>query len=228
MIYEVAKVINEDSLGPFNLKMVKGTSEKIYDIYQEEAKRAFGQKIVSEYGSAETGIIAYECKMGHMHIVMENVIVEEEDGEAIITNLLSESFPIIRYKLGDSIVLDEESECPCGMQHKIVKEVVGRVGKVIYGKGNKYPSLTLYYIFKNLALKHGTIINYQAVQKEKGKLDFYLDREINKETQEQLRQECLSYYSDDIEVGFLPNQLKRDYDKKFRDFISEVDDYLVY
>ena len=67
MIYEVAKLINEDFLGPFNLKMVKGTSEKVFDSYQEEAKKAFGQKIVNEYGSAETGIIAYECKKGNMN-----------------------------------------------------------------------------------------------------------------------------------------------------------------
>ena len=223
MIYEVAKLINEDSSGPFNLKMVKGTSEKIYDSYQEEAKKAFGQKIVSEYGSVETGIIAYECKEGHMHIAMENVIVEEEDGEIIVTNLNSDSFPIIRYRLGDSVVLGHETACPCGMQHKIICEVIGRVGKVIYGNKNKYPSLTLYYIFKNMALKYGMIINYQAIQKEKGSIEFYLDRKMSSQTEENLRGECLSYFSDDIDAVFYPNKLKRDYNKKLRDFISEID-----
>lgn len=223
MIYEVAKLINEENLGPFNLKMVKGTSEKIFDSYQEEAKKAFGKKIVSEYGSAETGIIAYECKMGNMHIVMENVIVEEENGEIIVTNLLSDSFPIIRYKLGDSIILDNETVCTCGMKHKIINDVMGRTGKVIYGKKNKYPSLTLYYIFKNLAVKNGTTISYQAIQKEKGKLCIYLDREISRITEENLKKECFSYFLEDIEVIFYPNQLKRAYDKKFRDFISEID-----
>ena len=29
--------------------MIKGTSEKIFDKYQEEAKKAFGMKMVSEY-----------------------------------------------------------------------------------------------------------------------------------------------------------------------------------
>lgn len=157
-----------------------------------------------------------------MHIVMENVIVEEEDGEAIITNLISDSFPIIRYKLGDSIILDNATVCPCGLKHKIISEVKGRVGKTIFGKKGKYPSLTLYYIFKNLAVQYNTIVNYQAIQKEKGKLEFYLDRDISRETEVEIRKECKSYFSDDIEVSFYPNALKRDYNEKFSDFISKI------
>lgn len=63
-------------------------------------EKAFGAKIISEYGAAESGLIAYECpECGNMHINMENVIVEESEGEIVVTNLLSRSFPIIRYKL---------------------------------------------------------------------------------------------------------------------------------
>lgn len=78
MVYEVAKIVNRLGINnDFHLKMLKGTSEKIYDSYQDEVKKAFGQKIVSEYGSAESGLIAFECpEGGHMHINMENVIVE--------------------------------------------------------------------------------------------------------------------------------------------------------
>lgn len=223
MIYEIAKVINQYSLGPFNLKMVKGTSEKIFDTYQDEARKAFGKKIISEYGAAETGIIAFECPRGNMHITMENVIVEEEDGEAIITNLISDSFPIIRYKLGDSIILDNNTICPCGMNHKIIKDVIGRVGKVIYGFLSKYPSLTLYYIFKNLTLQHNIKINYQAVQREKGKLEIYLEKGIKSQHMENLKNECKVYFKNDLVVSIFPNKLKRDYSKKFRDFISEID-----
>lgn len=223
MIYEAAKIINMHGLGPYDLKLVKGTSEKIFDSYQEEAINAFGKKIISEYGAAETGIIAFECPYGNMHITMENVIVEEEDGEAIITNLVSDSFPIIRYKLGDSIVLKKKTTCPCGMKHEIIADVAGRVGKVIHGYLNNYPSLTLYYIFKNLSLKYQVQISYQAIQKEKGKLRIYLDKEINDKNMINLKNECKAYFKDDIEIDFYPNQLKRDYNKKFRDFISEID-----
>ena len=112
--------------------------------------------------------------------------------------------------------------CSCGIKHKIISEITGRVGKVIYGNKNKYPSLTLYYIFKNLALKHKILLNYQVIQKEIGKLLFYLDREISNETEAHLRQECYLYYGDDIEIVLYLNQLRRDYNKKFTDFISII------
>lgn len=224
MIYEVARLVNQHHLGPYHLKMVKGTSEMIYDSYQDEVKKAFGSKMVSEYGSAETGIIAYECRHGNMHIAMENVIVEEENGEAIITNLLSDSFPIIRYKLGDYIELDTQTKCACGMQHHIIKSVKGRTGSVVYGHNQKYPSLTFYYIFKNLSLHRHIVLNYQAIQKEKGKVDLYLDQKISQEELKCIHEEANKYFSRDMDIEVHQNQLYRDYTKKFKDFISAIEE----
>ncbi len=82
-----------------------------------------------------------------MHITMENVIVEEENGEIIlVTNLWSHSFPIIRYKLGDFVKLSQSNGCKCGMAHGVVEEIIGRVGYLIYGQKLTYPSWSLYYI----------------------------------------------------------------------------------
>ncbi|TOH87149.1 hypothetical protein, partial [Vibrio parahaemolyticus] len=76
MIYEVAKLANKKNIQLSNIKFIKGTSEKIYDFYQDEVQRAFGQKIVSEYGSAESGIIAFECPYGNMHVNEECCVLE--------------------------------------------------------------------------------------------------------------------------------------------------------
>ena len=123
MIYNIAKALNKDGQlpRPGRLKLVKGTSEKIFDAYQDEALKAFGMRIVSEYGAAETGLIAFECPHGSMHVHMEGCHVEVVDGEAVVTNLLSRSFPIIRYRLADSIELAPDGfECPCGMKHTAI------------------------------------------------------------------------------------------------------------
>ena len=222
MIYEVAKKINNEKLGPFNLKMIKGTSEKIFPNYQPEAIKAFGKKIISEYGAAEAGIIAFECKYGNMHITMENVIVEEENSEIIVTNLLSHSFPIIRYKLGDYISIDSVTICPCGVKHPIIKDIYGRIGKNIVGFNQTYPSLTLYYIFKNIILKHNIQINYQVVQKERGKLEINIDRNLEDKYLLILKEECFKYFKNDISVIINQNNLIRQRNVKFRDFISEL------
>jgi len=76
-IFTLSKYLEKQGLHFDNIKMIKGTSEKIYDYYQDPIIKVFGQKMISEYGAAETGIIAFECPEGNMHVAMENVIVEE-------------------------------------------------------------------------------------------------------------------------------------------------------
>lgn len=223
MIYEVAKIINRLNLNDdFHLKMVKGTSEKIYGTYQEEAKKAFGLKIISEYGSTESGLIAFECpEGGHMHINMENVIVEEENGEIIVTNLLSKSFPIIRYRLGDMIKLAPSGlKCKCGRSHPILLDVVGRVGKNVVGKQSIYPSLTFYYVFKNLALS-GITLNYQAVQNEKGKTILRIEQNVP-EHSEALNAELDKYFHGDIDFEVQWGEKLHAMNGKLKDFITSL------
>lgn len=225
MIYETAKIINRHGWsGRFNLKMVKGTSEKIFDSYQEEARRAFGRSIISEYGSAECGVIAFECAEGAMHIVMENVIVEEIEGEAVITNLNSRAFPVIRYRQGDYIELARENRCPCGMAHPILADVRGRVGRTVYGLNGKYPSLTFYYVFKNLGLDHGLSLYYQAIQRQKGQLEIRVEQTLDRKAGRLLEGELRKYFKDDMGIRVLDGQAIRAEDGKVRDFVSYVEE----
>jgi len=226
MIYEMAKKVNSDEKYDYSfpeLKMVKGTSEKIFDTYKTEVKKAFGLNFTSEYGAAEAGIIAFECPYGNMHITMENVIVECINGEIVVTNLSSHSFPIIRYKLGDYIELESQSyQCECGREHPIIKSVLGRVGRTIKGVKSNYPSLTLYYVFKNLAEKNYKLY-YQAIQNEKGKLQLNIEQKLSEVEKTLLEVEIDKYFKKDLEVIIKDNvQLDRG-DGKMRDFISSLD-----
>ncbi len=226
MIYEVARIINKNGLDTshLNLKLVKGTSEKIHEHYHEEVQKAFGQKMVSEYGAAEAGIIAFECPQGSMHLNMEGCIVEEEDGEILVTNLNAYSFPIIRYRLGDSIVLEDESyECPCGMKHRVLREVTGRVGKRVFGKSKTYPSLVFYYVFKNLYLDSGIAINGQFVQKEMGRLLVRVEQALTSEIRARLEAELESYFGADMDWDVEESAVIHTMDGKRKDFISEID-----
>jgi phenylacetate-CoA ligase len=223
MIYETAKIINS---GEFNfrpkLKLIKGTSEKIFDYYHLETLKAFNKKITSEYGSAETGVIAFECPYGNMHVTMENVIVEEKDNEIIVTNLWSKSFPIIRYKLGDYISMKTNVSCSCGMQHDIITEVTGRVGKLIYGFKDIYPSLVIYYIFKNLAIKYDIILRYQAVQNKKGEIIFRIENSIETSETEKILNEAKTYFNEDMNCIVINNSKPLRLGGKIKDFISEL------
>lgn len=223
MLYEVAKRVNKSgNIHNYNLKMIKGTSEKIYESYQKEVKKAFGKKIISEYGSAESGIIAFECVYGNMHITMETVIVEEIDNEIVVTNLVSKSFPVIRYKLGDYVKIDMSIKCPCGMAHYIVSEVTGRVGAVIYGKTDQYPSLILYYVFKNIATVNKVVLNYQVVQNKKGALEVYIEENFSSVSLDLIKGEFKKYFLDDIDIVVCFGFKRSDYSHKRKDFISYI------
>ena len=225
MIYELANLLEGKKVDFSNLLMVKGTSEKIFPHYQDIAKKVYGMRIISEYGSTESGIIAFECPDGNMHINMEGVFVEkdQEDGGIIVTNLQSYSFPSIRYKLGDQIELaDPGFECSCGMKHPVILEVTGRIGKNILGLNKNYPSLTLYYIFKNIYFNQNRKIDFQAHQFEKGKLQIWLKEPITSELKSLIFKEAEKYFSD-VKLELIENHDFRQQSGKLRDFISHID-----
>ncbi len=225
MIYELSKMVVTKDFNAANLKMIKGTSEKIFPHYQKSVHEAFGMKMISEYGAAETGIIAFECPEGNMHINMEGVIVEvNERNEILVTNLYSYSFPIIRYKLGDVVSLANINEtCKCGLHHPILNEVTGRIGKSIHGFTRNFPSLTLYYIFKNIYFNNNIEINYQAHQNSKGNLDIWLDVEISEFLSNLIKHEAFKYFEQEIEIKLTFSNRFREVEGKLRDFITTLE-----
>lgn len=222
MIYEVAKCVNHLELGPLPLNMVKGTSEMILDAYHPESIKAFGRKITSEYGAAETGLIAFECPEGGIHINIENVILEQNtDGELLVTNLASYSFPIIRYRLGDIVTLSDK-KCICGRNHPLLENILGRKGSNVIGKHGTYPALTFYYVFKNLALEKNILLNYKAIQKNKGEVEIYIESKNNEIYQQEIDKQLKKYFNDDITffttyVDKFVNEMKK---KQY--FVSEL------
>ena len=224
MIYELAKLVDK-SVEFKQLRMVKGTSEKIYPHYKDETRKAFGIPIINEYGAAESGLIAFECPEGNMHVNMEGCIVEvDENNEILVTNLLSFSFPVIRYRLGDVVKLkSEDYQCPCGRKHQIIEEVTGRVGKTMHGLKERYPSLTLYYIFKNLYFEKDLKLNYQGHQNEMGILELWLDVEITDSLRRAVLDECEKYFHQDLSIVLKRVDDFRTTEGKLRDFISTIE-----
>ncbi len=224
MIYQSAKIINTENLKkPQKIKMVKGTSEKILDNYKEEIQKAFNVPIISEYGATESGIIAFECPYGKMHINMEGVFVEEIDHEIVVTNLQMKSFPIIRYKLGDYIEIENDKvPCKCGRAHRILKEVTGRIGENVYGFNNIYPSLYFYYIFKNLSKNKNLKLNHQVIQREKGLLVFNIEEKLTEIENKYLQDEIYKYFDDDIKYEIVNNSKKELTNEKIKSFISYI------
>jgi len=224
-IFTLAQHLKAKNISFNNIKLVKGTSEKIFDYYHKTVKAVFGKKMVSEYGAAETGIIAFECPEGNMHITMENVIVEEVDNKILLTNLFSYSLPIIRYELGDYISLNTNKECSCGRAHHIIDEVTGRIGENIQGYQKTYLSLTLYYVFKNISLEKKLELAYFACQQEKGKIliKILADSTDIVNVEKYVKSELKKYFDNDLDVEIIFVEKLEMLGKKSQSFMSYID-----
>lgn len=126
------------------LSAVPGSRKRIQEIWQAKA--------YDSYGCSE-GLtpLGGECKaQDGMHCSEEFVIPEILDengnpvppggqGELVVTNIVSKSMPLIRFKSGDVVTYTNEP-CSCG-QNSIRFKVVGRTDDMILIKGNNvFPS----------------------------------------------------------------------------------------
>ena len=92
---------------------------------QTEIERAFGCPIANQYGTSECMSIAFGCDAGWLHVNADWVVLEPVDHDyrptppgrpshsVLLTNLSNRVQPIIRYDLGDSILVKPEP-CACG------------------------------------------------------------------------------------------------------------------
>jgi phenylacetate-CoA ligase len=99
-------------------------------------RQAFNCPVLNTYGSSEFLSLAFECRHGRLHVNSDWAIVESVDekgqpvpngqqgSRCLLTNLANHVQPIIRYDIGDSVMLHDE-RCGCGSSLPTI-EVQGR------------------------------------------------------------------------------------------------------
>jgi len=138
-------------------------------------QQAFGVPARNNYGCSEGGVMGYECNLGHMHINADWIIFEPVDAchspvpagqlsdRTLITNLANRVMPIIRYELGDRVVLSSE-KCRCGITLPVVN-VEGRTDEILRfraSNGELIPVLPL-ALWSVLKETPG-VMKFQAIQ----------------------------------------------------------------
>lgn len=207
-----------------DLRFIKGTSEKVFESYQQRSERVFGRRMVGEYGSAEGGIMAFGCPAGKMHLNMETMIAETVNGRMVVTNLVSKSFPVIRYDIGDHVDIDFSERCDCGRQGYVLREVTGRIGRTIRGRTKAFPSMTLYHVFKTLSKEHAIDVAFQGVQERQGELVVRLERSLHENERKRVSAELERFFSQDMTIELIEAQNLAARGRKTRDFVSLLED----
>jgi putative adenylate-forming enzyme len=108
---------------------------------RESISRAFECTVLEQYGASECLSIACECARGALHLNADWVMLEPVDREfrpvppgvmshtVLLTNLANRVQPIIRYDLGDSVLIEDEP-CACGSPLPLLR-VEGRSDEII-------------------------------------------------------------------------------------------------
>jgi len=189
-------------------KAIACSAEQLTDYAFDILKKAFDAEITNSFCSTEGGEIAFNCKKGNMHLNDDWIIVEPvdennnlvKDGKMssafLVTNLSSYLQPIIRYKIEDSIIIENE-KCSCKSMLPVIK-IMGRSGDnlvfVSNGKSRAIAPVVLNFIIT----KTNGILQFQFVQKSEKHLELRalysseydkneVDREISKYVLELLK-----------------------------------------
>lgn len=239
MVYEFALFVMERQLPgrELGLKGVVCTAESIHDYQRAAIERTFGCRVISEYGSAETGIISYECAHGRHHISDDCVYVEILDddnkpvgvgdvGKVTVTVLHSFAAPIIRYQLGDYASLSDET-CKCGVNLSLIDQIVGRTsGIIVTPSGRCFHSIVLYYIMKDFADNFGGVRQFKVRQTAIDHLEFHVvpSGHFGSEAREWISRMVKTRLGNDISIDFIEHStIARAASGKLRDFESTLD-----
>jgi phenylacetate-coenzyme A ligase PaaK-like adenylate-forming protein len=154
---EVATKLINNKIPP--VQAVICTGEYLFDFQQQLLAAVFNAPVIVEYGCQETGISGMTCpEAGRLHLDSDRAFYEVIDGELVTTDLFNYVMPLVRYKCGDVLELDEEP-CVCG-RPGLTAKILGRIeDKVKTREGVKYPG-------EIIMPPLDSILNYQVVRQQ--------------------------------------------------------------
>lgn len=234
MAYQFAQFLKERKINSeIGLKIIKVTSETLYDYQRETIKEVFQCPVVNEYGAAETGLMGFECPKHRIHMMSECVILEEDDNddlgdgsrEFIVSDLNNYTLPIIRYKLGDRGRLSNET-CECGRGLPLIESIEGRTSDIAYTANMQRVHSSIFsYILKEVHKSVGGIQQLKVYQNRIGYLTLEIVRDslFTNNTELYLRNFISQYFDRNtiVDVEYV-DDIKRDQSGKLRYFESNV------
>lgn len=138
------------------LRVVNATGEPLFPHQRELIERAYGVPAAIEYGARDAGLMALESpdrallQMSETHVieVLDEAGNAVDEGEAVITSLVSEAQPFIRYRTGDQVRRSSQRD-PRGRGLAVLDAVVGRqTDFIVAADGRIMHALSLIYVLR--------------------------------------------------------------------------------
>jgi phenylacetate-CoA ligase len=135
---------------------------------RQRIEEAWGAQCFDHTGATEVGATGFSCKARkgvHLNegefifeVVNPQSLEPASEGELIVTNLGRHGMPVIRYRLGDVVRL-EQDKCECGRTFaRIIGGVIGRVDDMVTVRGvNVFPSA-----IETIVRQFSAIVEFQS------------------------------------------------------------------
>lgn len=157
--YFLARFFKESNIEAPALKAVITSSEKLTSEMRQTFAKVYHCKTFDGWSGVEACGLITECEHGSLHISPDAGLLEVLDdnmqpvaentaGTVYCTGFLNYDQPLIRYNIGDKIILSGK-QCSCGRAMPVVQDILGRVEDVIIGKDGRQ-MVRFHSVFNNL------------------------------------------------------------------------------
>ena len=131
---------------PLQTEVAFVTGEMLPESLRAEMENDFKVRVLQGYGTADLGLLAYECpEKGGMHLHPECIleVLDLETGAPaapgqpgqIVATIFDEAYPLLRFATGDIGALAAPARCACGRTAPKLAGLLGRVGDAVKVKG---------------------------------------------------------------------------------------------
>ena len=227
-IYEIAFYIKRKNVKlEFQPKVIFPTSETLTEEHRKTIEEAFNCRVRDQYASSEGAPFVWECEYGNLHYDITTGVIENIDNsnEILVTSFLNYGTPLIRYRIGDSMVFEEPNKmCECGFNTPLIKSIEGRKVDYLYStKGAKINLGNVSNIFKNVP---NTIIKSQLIQESMNHLTvkIVVDNNFSPKHKDLLIDEIKHKFGNDMKVDIeIVDDIPREKSGKHRLIVNKVE-----
>ncbi|MCW8895464.1 F390 synthetase-related protein [Sulfurimonas sp.] len=178
---QVLRLLAQSDTLTIKPKKIISVAEVLEEDDREIIEIRFSQPVHQVYQCTE-GFLAHTCKEGNLHLNEDIVLVEKEwiDKKSfrfipIVTDLNRTTQPVIRYRLDDVLILDEEV-CSCGSAFTCIKRIEGRCDDILKMCTVEDEEYLLFpdFIRRAIIFNNANINEYKVI-KEGDTLHIYID-----------------------------------------------------
>ena len=233
--YLAVLMLDQNLAPPNSIKVIFSNAEVLFPQQREVIQNAFKCPVVNTYGMGEITAAGSECQASKLHVWPEvgyfevydpdnRIFIkdgEEAFGEYILTGLLNEDMPLIRYQLGDRGSLPVFEDCRCKRKLPVIKKIEGRTTDMILTPDGR----KLFWF--NSVFYGKPVVEAQIVQLDLYKLIISIvpGKGYSSDTEKEIKHAMQSRVGNQMEIQTkIINKIPRTKSGKFKAVVSKLNE----